>query len=234
MGKLLDWHNSHDTKLSWPVRIALIGGVLLIVAALSIKTCFQKDIESESQTDNNVYLNEEICFAKEIYISVLSINVNKWENTYLLNLEASIEQRSNDGKLDKVKISPDDFVLKSVNLNSRSPISVFFECLFEATLSAALGGGIEGSINIIDETASFIGDYTIEAISNAVGNATFRAKNSSQFEPFYPRDAERATAIPLSFEVKKEQLEKTTNVIVLAIDQWNHWEKHIFLTERPH
>lgn len=81
----------------------------------------------------------------------------------------------------------------------------------------------------------FAGDYTLENIQNAVySRAVFKPIkcDSNSFEPFYPREKEGATNISLSFPIKQEYLE-SDNVMVLAIDAWNHVERRVFLITRP-
>ena len=153
----------------------------------------------------------------------------------LLHLTTNVEQICNDGKPDKVKIEPKNFVLKSVNLTAKSKMSVFFECLFKASVSALVSGAVGGDINVLEETISFIGDYTSESISNAVDSKTkFKnTKANNTFEPFYPKERDGATTLDLVFPLKISNLEETNNIIVLTIDQWNHIERRIFLITRP-
>ena len=191
--------------------------------------------KDEQNVDSNIYLNEEVCFAKEVYINVVGINVEKNDDKYILNLKTNIEQRSIDGKKDKVKIEPKNFVLKSVNLKAKSQMSVFFESLFKATVSALLSGAIEGSINIIEETVSFVSEYTTEAITTAIDSKSkFKnTKTSTAFNSFYPRDIEGVTTLDLTFPINISTLKQTNNIVVLTIDQWNHVERRIFLITRP-
>lgn len=194
-----------------------------------------KDPPDEHEVDSNIYLGEEVCFAKEVYISVGGINVTKEENTYYLNLETIIEQKCEDNKPDKVFIESKNFVLKSVNLKAKSQMNVFFESLFKATVSALVSGAVGGDINIIEETISFVGDYTSEAIKAAIDeNTTFKkVEANNTFDGFYPRDIEGKTILNLTFPIEEKNLEQTNNIIVLTIDQWNHVERRIFLIKRP-
>ena len=114
-------------------------------------------------------------------------------------------------------------------------MSVFFESLFKASLSFLLSGAVEGSVNLIDETILFVGDYTSEAIGAAVEAKTKfkKVKANDTFEPFYPRDIDDKTTIDLYFPIKISNLDQTDNIIVLTIDQWNHIERRIFLITRP-
>ena len=189
----------------------------------------------ELKVDSNIYLGEEVCFAKEVYISVSGINVTKEEGTYYLNLETVVEQRCEDDKPDKVFIEPKNFVLKSVNLKAKSQMNVFFESLFKATISALVSGAVGGDINIIEETISFVGDYTSEAIKNAADADTKfkKVKANNTFDGFYPREKESKTTLNLTFPIEENNLEQTNNIIVLTIDQWNHIERRIFLITRP-
>ena len=146
-----------------------------------------------------------------------------------------IEQRHTDGWLNRVKIKPSCFKLKSVNLKARSKMEIFFECLAKETISVIAGGAIEGSINIIEETINYAADYTLSSIENADNNKVdFKPIKCSKdsFEPFYPHKVDGETNIELSFPIKKEYLE-SENIIVLAIDDVSHVEKRIFLITRP-
>lgn len=208
----------------------------LAITIVSINSYnYYRNPPDELKVDSNIYLGEEVCFAKEVYISVSGINVTKENNSYCLNLKADIEQRCEDNKPDKVLIEPKNFVLKSVNLKAKTQMSVFFESLFKATISALVSGAVEGSINVIEETISFVGDYTSESIKAAVdANTKFKnVKANNTFDGFYPRDVEGKTTLNITFPIEAKNLEQTNNVIVLTIDQWNHVERRIFLITRP-
>lgn len=243
--KFLKIHDAHDVEFSVKYRIMLIILVIVIIGCGVLKSYI--DDSNKDTGDKNVYLNEEICFADEIYIKVISINVEKQENNgsldddgdilsdYTLNLSLEIEQRHTDFWLNKIKIKPQNFSLKSVNLEAKSNMGIFFEKLFQSTISSMLSGGIEGSINIIDDTISFVEDYTLASIENAERNKTDFKEikcNNNEFEPFYPYKTDGMAIINLSFPIKQEYLE-SKNVIVLAIDQIGHFEKNIFLITRP-
>lgn len=218
------------------IRIACICCLILVFLIVGINTYkYYSNPKDEQEVDSNVYLNEEVCFAKEVYISVTGINVEKVEDVYKLNLVVNVEQRCVDGKPDKVEIEPKNFVLKSVNIKAKSHMAIFFESLFKASISMMISGAIEGSINIIEETISFVGDYTSETIVNAI-DADTKFKNvdaDNTFELFYPRDITGISTLNLSFTIRISDLEKTDNIIVLTIDQWNHVERRIFLILRP-
>ena len=242
--KLLSIHEAHEVKFPIFYRIMLIVLAVVLVGGLLLKSYF--DNVNKDTGDKNVYLNEEVCFGDEVFIKVTSLNVQNQEeidtdedgdilSNYVLNLELQIEQRHTDFWLNKIKISSENFSLKSVNLEAKSNMSVFFENLFQCTLNAMLSGGIDGSINIIDETAGFIKDYTLASIENAERKKTDFKEikcNKNQFEPFYPYKEKGSKKINLSFPIKQEYLD-SKNVIVLAIDQVTHFEKNIFLVTRP-
>ena len=203
---------------------------------------------SKDSGDKNVYLNEEACFADEIFVKVNSINVMKQENAeevldedgdilsnYTLNLGLSVEQRHTDWWTNKVKIKPSCFKLKSVNLEARSKMAVFIECLAKETLAIMLGGAVEGSINIIEETINFIADYTTASIENAQNSEVdFKPIKcaADSFQPFKPYKTKGPSSFDLSFPIKQEYLD-SEKLIVLAIDDITHVEKRIFLTTRP-
>ena len=198
--------------------------------------------------DTNIYLGEEACFADEIFVSAYSISVSKQESEvasldedgdalsqYTLNLGLTVEQRHSDWWTNLVTIKPSCFKLKSVNLKARSKMSVFFECLAKETLSLMIGGAVEGSINIIEETINYAADYTLASIENAQNSQVdFKPIkcDKDSFEPFAPRKIKGKTHIDLSFPIKEEYLE-SDNLIVLAINDISHSEKRIFLTTRP-
>ena len=213
---------------------ATLLGLLLTIGGINTYNYYTNP-KDEKKVDSNIYLGEEVCFAKEVYFSTSGINVTKEDNTYYLNLVVVVEQRCEDGKPDKVFIKPENFVLKSINLKAKSHMNVFFESLFKATVSALVSGAIGGDINIIEETVSFIGDYTSETIKNAAdANTKFKkVKANNTFEGFYPREKEGKTALNLTFPIEENNLKQTNNVIVLTIDQWNHIERRIFLITRP-
>lgn len=246
MGKITDFIQKFDIEFNWKQRLLLGGLVLILLVSGFIGGSYAVD-QNKNTGDTNVYLKEEACFADEVYISVQSLNVTTTENAsetdedgdalsqYTLNLGLVIEQRHTDWWLNKVKIKPSHFKLKSVNLKARSKMSVFFECLAKETISVMLGGAVEGSINILEETINYAADYTLSSIENAENNkADFKPIKCSDnsFEPFYPHKVDGQTYVELSFPIKKEYLE-SENLIVLAIDGIFRWEKRIFLITRP-
>lgn len=216
--------------------ISVLALVFLVAVPIGINTYrYYTNPPDETVIDSNVYLNEEVCFAKEVYISVVGINVDKEDDNYLLNLKVNVEQRCVDNKPDNVYIEPSNFVLKSVNLKAKSQMNVFFEALFKATISVLVSGAVDGAVNVIEETLSFALDYTTEAISAAVDADTKfkKVKANNTFEPFYPKDNDGVKTLYLSFPIKVANLQQTNNVIVLTIDQRNHVERRIFLILRP-
>ena len=216
------------------ITCSCLLGLLLTVVGINTLTNYLNPPD-ELKVDSNIYLGEEVCFAKEVYVSVSGINVTKEENTYYLNLETIIEQRCEDNKPDRVLIEPKNFALKSVNIKAKSQMNVFFESLFKATVSALVSGAVGGDINIIEETISFVGDYTSEAIKAAAdANTKFKkVRANDTFNGFYPMDVEGKTALHLTFPVEEKNLKQTNNIIVLTVDQWNHVERRIFLITRP-
>ena len=247
MSKIIECLEKSEIKFDWKKRGVLIGFIVLalVIAALNTWACVNKRKDSG---DKNVYLNEEVCFADEIYIAATSINVmtnieqdgttdeeGDALSSYTLNLGIYVEQRHKDFWTNKVKIKPSCFKLKSVNLQAKSKMAVFFECLAKETLSITIGGAIGGSINIIEETINYIADYTESSIVNASNSdVDFKPINcdSNSFEPFCPYKINGKTYVDLSFPIKTEYLE-SNNLIVLAIDDISHIEKRIFLTMRP-
>lgn len=146
-----------------------------------------------------------------------------------------VEQRHTDGWINKVKIKPSCFKLKSVNLKARSKMAVFIECLAKETISVMIGGAVDGSINIIEETINYAADYTLASIENAENSKVdFKPIkcNKDSFQTFQPYKIDGPTYINLSFQIKDEYLQ-SDNLIVLAIDDIAHIEKRIFLITRP-
>lgn len=247
MSKIIDFLEKHEIKFDWKTRGVLIGLLVLVLGIAALNTWAYADKRKDSG-DKNVYLNEEVCFADEIYIAATSINVmtnteqdgttdeeGDTLSSYTLNLGIYVEQRHEDFWTNKVKIKPSCFKLKSVNLQAKSKMAVFFECLAKETLSIIIGGAVGGSINIIEETINYIADYTESSIVNASNSAVdFKPIkcDSNSFEPFYPYKNNGKTYVDLSFPIKTEYLE-SNNLIVLAIDDISHIEKRIFLTTRP-
>lgn len=242
--KAVDIYEHHTIELTWKVRIGIISFLICFIALWTLSSYV--DDQNKNVGDTNVYLNEEACFAGEIFVKVTSLNVDTIESeeidsdgdalsSYVMNLGITIEQRHIDFFTNKVKFSPKCFALKSVNLKAKTLMSIFIESLAKATIAAALGAGIEGTINIIDETINFASEYTTESIENAeLLNGDFKPIKSADdsFPSFYPYKIQGVTEISLSFPIKQEYLD-SKNLIVLAIDDFLHWEKQIFLIVRP-
>ena len=222
----------------------IICGCLLSVLVVSaiINTC-----TGNIPKDTNVYLNEEICFADKVYIKVNKMSVTENESDedldsdgdslskYVLNLDLSIQRRSEKTKDSNMVIKPQMFQLKSVNLKLKSKMAVFVNALFKATLSALVSGTVAGEINIIEETANFAGEYITGSIENAITLKTdFKpiSANQDSFDNFELNNQSDVVNVSLHFPIKQEYLE-SENVIVLAVDTWNHFEKRIFLITRP-
>ncbi|MCR5308454.1 MAG: hypothetical protein K6E24_05620 [bacterium] len=229
-----------DVKASKPVQIACLVGFVTIIVLFVITGILNKCTKTKKE-DTNAYLDEYVVFGKQTYIKVSGISVTENTQTldddgdelssYTLNLSLDIYQTG-----DKVvNLSPSNFKLKSVNLESKSKMEVFISALFKETLDVMASIGIDGSVNIIEETISFSGDYWQESIKNA-------EESKNDFKPIKPsycsfdkvtigKDDGIVKAY-ISFPIKKRYLE-SKNVIVLAIDSIFKFEKHIFLITRP-
>ncbi len=246
MGKLSDIYEKFNINFDKKARIMLGLFLIVIIVLLIVSGTYFSD-KNKNSGDTNVYLKEKVCFADEIYFSVDSINITKNDNSnaidedgdelseYTLNLGVLVEQRHTDLWINKVKIKPSCFKLKSVNLKAKTKMEVFFECLAKETFSLMLGGAVGGSINVIDETINYAADYTLASIENVETNKTdFKPIKCSDdsFKDFYPYKVEGTTRLDLSFPIKKEYTE-SENVIVLTIDNVTHIEKRIFLITRP-
>ena len=218
-----------------------------IVLVLIVLTAIFNTMCGEKPKDLNVYLSEEVCFSDGVYIKVVRMNVTENENVdsvdndgdslskYILNLELSIQRRSEKTKNKPIKIEPKMFQLKNVNLKSKSKMAVFFESMFKATLSALVSGSVDGEISIIEETIGFAEEYISGTIENAETLKTdFKpiSADVNSFEMFTLDNQSDAVSVMLHFPIKQEYLE-SENVIVLAIDTKFNWEKWIFLITRP-
>ena len=140
-----------DNKTKWLIRIPCIVLVLAIVLIAVINT-----ITGVKPKDLNVYLNEEVCFADNVYIKVDKMNVTENDENetsdedgdilskYILNLELSVQRKSDKKKNKQIEINPKMFQLKSVNLKSKSKMAVFFESMFKATVSSLISSSVEG------------------------------------------------------------------------------------------
>lgn len=225
----------------WFLRL---GPILFIVLALLAGTITSYSRTSNDVKDPNVYLDEETCYAGGIYIKANKISVieSKEEydedgdklSPYTLRIGISIQRRGGNFWTGVNKIRSNNFTLKSVNLESKSKMGVFIECLFKATVSAAIDVAL-GDVNIIGETLNFVEEYTLESIENAQNSSVdFKPIKCSkgQFEPYKPKDGDEPREHMLEFPIKQEYLE-SKNLIVLAIDQATHVEQRIFLTKRP-
>ena len=235
-----------DIDFDKNTRIWMGIAAIAIIGAFVLTSCFNDEYKDSG--DKNVYLNEEACFADEVFVKVVSINVMKQESneevldeegdvlsSYTLNVGLSIEQRHTDWWINRVKIKPPCFKLKSVNLQAKSKMAVFIECLAKETLAIMISGAVEGSINIIEETINYVADYTTSSIENAQNSEVdFKPIKcaADSFEPFKPYKVKGPSSVNLSFPIKQEYLE-SENLIVLAIDSISHVEKRIFLTTRP-
>lgn len=237
------------------VRILSIIGLVTIIGVLILASVLGNNNKPK---DLNVYLNEEVCFADEVFIKVVGLSVDKSEineveidedgdelSEYILNLLISIEQRNTDNYINKITMKSEMFTLKSVNLKSKSKMQVFFNSLATVTLQTSIGlligGAVDGSLeygvmDAIETGIDFASEYTTESIENAKTLKTdFKPikATKNQFEPFNPRDnMNEATIVKLSFPIKQEYLE-SKNIMVLTVDKIDKFEKRIFLIPRP-
>ena len=78
MGKLYDLHEKAEIVFPWKYRFILIGFLVLFIGIGVLNSYFAD--QNKNTGDTNVYLNEEACFADEIYISVQSLNVTTSED----------------------------------------------------------------------------------------------------------------------------------------------------------
>ena len=237
------------------VRITCSIIFALFMCSFVLIPILKKD---QKPQDLNVYLNEEVKFADEVFIKVVGLSVDKAEITeyefdedgdklseYTLNLLISIEQRNTDNYINKITMKSEMFTLKSVNLKAKSKMQVFFNSLATVTLQTSLGllvGGIvEGSLeygvmDAIETGIDFASEYTTKSIENAETLKTdFKPikATKNQFEPFNPRDnMNEATIVKLSFPIKQEYLD-SENIMVLTVNKIDKFEKRIFLMPRP-
>lgn len=230
------------------IGLRVIAGLfvaVIVIGAILGSLFLPQTAEKAPPEDTNVYLNEEVCFAKDIYIKVVGLSVDTLESEsgekdsdgdelspYCLNLTLEIEQRADKPK--DTKLESQMFTLKNVNVKSRSKMAIFFEQLAKQTINAALSVAIDGSVNILDDTISFAADYTTEVVNEVTSQKKFKPIKASknQFEPFKPKDVDGSKTVQLSFPIKQEYLE-SENTIVLSIDSWNHLERRIYLITRP-
>ena len=238
-------------------KVKIICSVVLVLILISIVglSIFNKNKKPQ---DLNVYLNEEVRFADEIFIKVVGLSVDKTDtdeynfdedgdklSEYTLNLLVSIEQRNTDFYINKVTMKSEMFTLKSVNLKSKSKMQVFFNTLatvtFQTSIGLLVGGAVDGSLeygvmDAIETGVDFATEYTTQSIENAETLKTdFKPikATKNQFEPFNPRDnMNEATIVKLSFPIKQEYLD-SENIMVLSVDKIDKFEKRIFLMPRP-
>lgn len=236
------------------VRITCVV-LLLFIGGLILASILNNNKEPQ---DLNVYLNEEVRFADEIFIKVVGLSVDKTEmdeqnfdedgdklSEYTLNLLVSIEQRNTDFYINKVTMKSEMFTLKSVNLKSKSKMQVFFNSLATITLQTSIGllvgGAVDGSLeygvmDAIETGIDFANEYTTQSIENAeILKTDFKPikATKNQFEPFNPRDnMNEATIVKLSFPIKQEYLD-SENIMVLTVNKIDKFEKKIFLMPRP-
>lgn len=237
-----------DIKLPTKLRIVIIGIFLAVILAGVLGTIFGQEAQEKAPPeDTNVYLNEEVCFAQDIYIKVVGLSVDEIEaeegtkdadgdelSPYILNLTIDIEQRA-EKKGKNTTIDSEMFTLKSSNIKSKSHMKMFFSALARTTAMALLEGAVTGEVNIIEETINLAEEYVTEVSENvSTKESKFKPIKATkkQFEEFKPKEKEGTTRVELSFPIKQEYLE-SENTIVLTIDAWNHVERRIFLIVRP-
>lgn len=244
--KIGAFFDKFNMKFSLPARIVCGCIVVVIILAAVLGSVLPQEKEKTEPEDTNVYLNEEVCFAGDIYIKVTSISVTKIEeninkidedgdelSSYTLNLTINIEQRTEKRKRN-TEIKPSLFTLKNVNLKSKSKMKVFFETMANASLQAAASIAINGDINILEETINFAGDYATEVSNSVVTEEKFKPikLDDNEFEAFKPKQIGEPREIKISFPIKEEYLE-SENTIVLTIDSATHIERRIYLITRP-
>lgn len=243
MSGLADFIEKFDVKFGNAMRIiAIIFGVAIFIIIATLSGVNYN--ESRKPEDTNVYLNEEVCFAGDIYIKVVALSVDKDEtitgndadgdnlSPYRLNLTITLEQRK---KLwaRNTKIKPDMFTLKCINLRSKNAMSIFFEQLAQQTIDAAISIAVDGSVNILEDTINFVMNYASAVTENIVTENKFKPiKNDRPFEAFKPKKTDGIKTLHLSFPIKQEYMD-SDNTIVLAIDAANHIERRIYLITRP-
>lgn len=227
--------------------LILVFGIASTIVFPTVEASAEEKVK-ESIKDTNVYLNEEICYAGGIYVKVNSISVTTNEeqqdsldsdkdklSQYTLNLGLEVERRGGSWWTDTVKLKSNYFFIKSVNLKAKSKMAVFVESLAKATLEAAINTVVGGSINVIEDTISFVGEYVQESITNAIENKSdFKPIKceKNQFKAFKPKEKHEPYQINISFPLKQNYLE-SENIIVLCIDQLTHYEQRVFLITRP-
>lgn len=241
-------HKKFDVD-GFDIKTRIMVGAFVIVLVIGIvlsSILIPQAEEKAPPEDTNVYLNEEVCFAKDIYIKVIGLSVDTIEIDgketdlgkdkllqYCLNLTLSIEQRA-DKTPKSTTIKPQMFTLKNINVKSRNKMAIFFEQLAKQTISAALSVAIEGGVNILDDTVSFAADYTTEVVKEVQSEKKLKPIKTSknQFEAFKPKDEKGPKTVKLSFMIGQDYLD-SDNTIVLSIDSWNHVERRIYLITRP-
>ena len=248
MKRFWNFISAFDVKIGKTSRIIIAIFLLVILIFLVLALVLNRTIvskESKEPEDTNVYLNEEVCFAGDIYITVVGISVDKdysaignsdddgdLLSAYRLNLTLTVEQKAKIWAKN-TKIKPEMFTLKCVNLESKNTMNIFFEQLAQLSLSSALSLVIDGSVNIIEETVNFALDYTTAIVDNLTTENKFKPiKNDNKFEAFKPKKIKGVKTIDLSFPIKQEYMDND-NTIVLSIDAANHIERRVFLITRP-
>ena len=130
MEKIFKILDDHDIDFPVICRIGAGVLVLLIIIIALLNTFLPQTTESEAPEDTNVYLNEEVCYAKDIYIKVNNMSVTQPDDEeseikYYLHLIVIIEQRT-DGKPKSTKISPSNFELRAINQKAKGKLGLFF------------------------------------------------------------------------------------------------------------
>lgn len=226
-------------KLIMQQRIILGVFIVTVIIVLVLKSHFGSSAsESNNLKDSYAYLNEEVCYAKDIYVKVTEMYVvenedEKSDVQYYLFLTLSIEQKAENAP-SRTQISPSNFELRAINQRAKGKLRTFFEALAKITIETSLELAISGDINIVEETLSLANDYTSERITEIQTNKKLKAiklkKNS--FDSFRPVDEFGEKQIKIVFPITKEYLE-TDYILVLSIDALNHFERRVFLTVRP-
>ena len=244
--KIGEFIESFTIKFDVKTRILIAVLIATLIGGAILGSILPQEKERTAPEDTNVYLNEEVCFAGDIYIKVIGMTVDKIEghagqldedgdelSEFQLNLTLNVEQRTKKRKRN-TEIKSERFTLKCVNLKSPSKMGQFFTALANMTLKAGVSAAIGGDINIIEETLNLADEYVTEVSENVETETKFKPikAGKDQFEPFKPKEIGEARVVKISFPIKQEYLE-SENTIVLTIDSLTHIERRIFLITRP-
>ena len=238
--RLFETINKHTIIVPTPVRItiAIFISILVLFIVLSSALHSCGVLESSTPEDTNVYLNEQVCYAKEVNIKVVGISVT--ENSdgdsdikYYLNLDVEFEPKT-VRKLFKTRISPNSISLVAINQKAKGPWRLFFDKLAKKTIEVLASTAIDGSVNLISETVVFSAEYSATVLDEVATNKQLKPVHlqPDAFEPFSPGKERVTKTIAISFPISEEYLE-TDCILALSIDAFTRFEERIFLTVRP-